>query len=96
MVYTSVHHGINIEKLSIERKGRIKVIRKTEIVERKTATMLAGVYIQAEQEIREAYSLLEAAKQRLCGAFIETGYYFNPNQRENSEVGEKGANLAMR
>lgn len=66
------------------------------IVERKTATMLAGVYRQAEQDIREAYNLLESAKQRLCGAFIETGYYFNPNQRENSEVGEKGADIAMR
>ena len=57
--------------------------------------MLAGVYLQAEQEIREAY-LLESAKQRLCGAFVETGYYFNPNQRENSEVEEKGADIAMR
>jgi hypothetical protein len=87
---------VDIEKLGVERREEINVMRKTELVERKTATMLAGVYLQAEQEIREAYNLLETAKQRLCGAFVETGYYFNPNQRENSEVGEKGATIAMR
>jgi len=67
-----------------------------QLVERKTATMLAGVYLRAEQEINEAYRLLETAKQRLCEAFLDTGYYFNPNPRDNNQVGEKGAAIAMK
>lgn len=67
----------------------------TDLVERKTATMLAGVYLQAETEIREAYRLLEQAKKRLGDAFLDSGWYFDPNPRDSNRVGTEGADYAL-
>lgn len=70
----------------------------TELARRETITTLVGCYKLAEEEIKQAYALLESAKKRLDAAFISgTGYYFSINTGHRSPgIGKEAAESTLK
>ena len=66
---------------------------ETAMVTRQSVTAMVGAFSQAETEIRNAYDLLETARERLRVAFTDA--YFETNTRDCTEVGKKAADQIM-
>lgn len=69
----------------------------TELARRETITALVGCYKLAEEEIKQAYALLESAKKRLDAAFISgSGYRFSINGGHGSPgIGKDAAEKTL-
>lgn len=74
----------------------------TDLAKRETITALVGAYQKAEQEIRQAYSLLEAAQKGLDAAFIagqgiSYGFCVNSDSRYGGPgIGKEAADNCMK
>ncbi len=68
----------------------------TDLAIRETLPALVACYRQAEEEIRQAYDLLESAEKRLQTGFQEFECNcFNVNPRDYCKVGSQAADMVM-
>lgn len=68
----------------------------TDLTIRETLPALVACYKLAEEEVRQAYALLEAAENRLQTGFLDLGAHcFSTNPRDYCKVGSQAADLVM-
>ena len=69
----------------------------TDLAHRTTITAMVATYTLAESEIRQAYDLLEAAKNRLAVSFIPgSGARFDVNNESRPGVGKEAADRCVK
>ena len=67
-----------------------------DLATRESLPALVACYQQAEEEVRQAYDLLEAAEKRLKSGFMDLGgHCFSTNPRDYCKVGSQAADLVM-